>query len=138
MKFKSAEADWNDLVVTQMLDRLQGCVSDIDAWGFSIEPGENALIQKVIYTSRMQLRVLAMSAALSLCAVGAWSQDGNPDDKVAQKSAWLRLTPEQKTQVFQFAEPYKDYLRHAKSAGLSTVDLTRLAKRYYRSIATTA
>jgi aspartyl aminopeptidase len=76
----------------------------------------------------MQMKVLAVSVALGLCAAGAWAQDGNPDGKVASRSAWLMLTPEQKTQVFQFAEPYKDYLRHAKSAGLSTTEFIRLAK----------
>ena len=56
---------------------------------------------------------------------GQESDSGN--GKVAAKSAWLTLTPEQKTEVFQFAEPYKDYLRHAKSAALSAAELIRLA-----------
>src|SRR5271168_3700505 len=47
--------------------------------------------------------------------------------KVAAKSAWLTLTPEQKTEVMHFADPYKDYLRHAKSAELSDAELVRLA-----------
>lgn len=76
----------------------------------------------------MQIKTMAVSAALGLCVAGAWAQDGNPDGKVAAKSAWLQLSAEQKTQVFQFAEPYKDYLRHAKSAGLSTAELMRLAE----------
>jgi aspartyl aminopeptidase len=52
-----------------------------------------------------------------------------PEDtgKVAAKSAWLMLSPEQKTQTMEFAEPFKDYLRHAKSAALSDAELVRLA-----------
>ncbi len=38
------------------------------------------------------------------------------------------LSPEQKTQVFQFAEPYKSYLRQGKSAGLSTAEFLKLAR----------
>ena len=37
------------------------------------------------------------------------------------------LTPDQKTEVMHFADPYKDYLRHAKSAELSDAELVRLA-----------
>jgi hypothetical protein len=54
-------------------------------------------------------------------------KDAPPDaGKVAAKSAWLQLTPEQKTETMQFAEPFKDYLRHAKSAALSAAELIRL------------
>jgi aspartyl aminopeptidase len=55
---------------------------------------------------------------------------GAPADsgKVAAKSAWLMLTADQKSQVMRFAEPYKDYLRHAKSASLSARELMRLAR----------
>jgi aspartyl aminopeptidase len=47
--------------------------------------------------------------------------------QVAPKSAWLTVTPAQRTEVMQFAEPYKDYLRHAKSAALSAAEIIRLA-----------
>ena len=68
---------------------------------------------------------IVLMAASSVALLG---QDQlNLDGKVAAKSAWLTLTSEQKSQVFQFAEPYKDYLRHAKSAGLSTAEFLKLA-----------
>jgi aspartyl aminopeptidase len=64
---------------------------------------------------------------LSLCCSAQVKDPGTDLGKVATKSAWLTLTPEQKTQMFAFADPYKDYLRHAKSAALSETELTRLA-----------
>ena len=78
--------------------------------------------------NRRPLRILA---ALCLLSTAAFAQspdtNGNSDTgKVAARSAWLTITPEQKTQVFQFADPYKDYLRHAKSAALSAAELIRL------------
>ncbi|WP_263415857.1 zinc-binding metallopeptidase family protein [Terriglobus albidus] len=69
--------------------------------------------------------IFAPLAALPLAAQEA---SLNPDGKVAARSAWLTLTAQQKSDVFAFAEPYKDYLRHAKSAGLSTAEFLRLAK----------
>jgi aspartyl aminopeptidase len=57
------------------------------------------------------------------------SADPNPDSgKVAAKSAWLTLSAAQRVEVTRFAEPYKDYLRHAKSASLSDTELVRLAR----------
>jgi aspartyl aminopeptidase len=72
-----------------------------------------------------------LHSAFLLCALSATCcaqvKDTLTDSgKVAAKSAWLSLTPEQKTQTFAFAEPYKDYLRHAKSASLSESELIRL------------
>jgi hypothetical protein len=68
----------------------------------------------------MNLRRSAIAiAALTLAAIASQAQSPNTEadnGKVAAKSAWLMLTPEQKTQTLQFADPYKDYLRHAKSA----------------------
>lgn len=66
---------------------------------------------------------------LFLCAASLSAQvnDQTLDGKVAAKSAWLQLTPEQRTETMQFAEPFKDYLRHAKSAALSAAELIRLA-----------
>jgi aspartyl aminopeptidase len=64
---------------------------------------------------------------LSLSCSAQTKDGGNDAGKVAAKSAWLTLTAEQKSQVMQFAEPYKDYMRHAKSAALSAAELIRLA-----------
>ena len=66
-------------------------------------------------------------AALTLSCFAQTKDTGNEAGKVAAKSAWLTLTPDQKNQVMQFAEPYKDYMRHAKSAALSAAELIRLA-----------
>jgi aspartyl aminopeptidase len=67
-------------------------------------------------------------ASVATLPLAAQETPLNPDGKVAAKSAWLTLTPQQKSDVFAFADPYKDYLRHAKSAGLSTEEFLRLAK----------
>jgi aspartyl aminopeptidase len=64
--------------------------------------------------------------ALSLTCSAQAKDAGNDTGKVAAKSAWLTLTAEQKNQVMQFAEPFKDYMRHAKSAALSAAELMRL------------
>lgn len=74
-----------------------------------------------------------MCFALCVCLVSAscaaQAQDGAADaGKVAAKSAWLLLTPKQNAETFAFADPYKDYLRHAKSAALSEAELVRLAR----------
>jgi len=66
-------------------------------------------------------------AALSLTCSAQTKDAGSDAGKVAAKSAWLTLTPVQKGQVMQFAEPFKDYMRHAKSAALSAAELIRLA-----------
>lgn len=71
-------------------------------------------------------------AVLSLLSTLCFAQEPAPDSpadtgKVAAKSAWLMLTPAQKSEVMHFADPYKDYLRHAKSAELSDAELVRLA-----------
>src|SRR5580658_9194529 len=77
-------------------------------------------------------RSAAAAAVLATCLLSASGQEASPADtgndtgKVAAKSAWLTLTAEQKSQVMQFAEPYKDYMRHAKSAALSAAELIRL------------
>jgi aspartyl aminopeptidase len=73
-----------------------------------------------------------LHSAIFLCALSfscrAQVKDAVTDSgRVAAKSAWLSLTPEQRTQTFAFAEPFKDYLRHAKSASLSEAELIRLA-----------
>jgi aspartyl aminopeptidase len=74
-----------------------------------------------------------LHSALFLCILStsccAQVKDSGADTgKVAAKSAWLTLTPEQKSQTLEFAEPFKDYMRHAKSASLSEAELIRLAR----------
>jgi aspartyl aminopeptidase len=76
------------------------------------------------FSSRFSLFLTSCLFAASLSAQG---KEAPPDGKVAAKSAWLQLTPEQRTETMQFAEPFKDYLRHAKSAALSAAELIRLA-----------
>jgi aspartyl aminopeptidase len=58
------------------------------------------------------------------CGVAQEDESG----KVAPVSAWLTLSAGDRTAVMAFAEPYKDYLRHAKSAALSDAELVRLAR----------
>lgn len=74
-----------------------------------------------------RLYIAAVLVTLSLSCRAQTKDAGNDAGKVAAKSAWLTLTPDQKSQVMQFAEPYKDYMRHAKSAALSAAELIRLA-----------
>jgi aspartyl aminopeptidase len=62
-----------------------------------------------------------------LCSAQIKDQ-GTDSGKVAAKSAWVTLTAEQKAKTFEFAAPFKDYLRHAKSASLSATELIRLAQ----------
>jgi len=82
-----------------------------------------------MYLFLMMLRRTLALAAILLVPTLVLSQDSaaNPDGRVASKSAWLTLSTAQRDQVFRFAEPYKDYLRHAKSAALSARELSRLA-----------
>jgi len=68
-----------------------------------------------------------LACLLSVSCLGQSPDSQTEAGKVAAKSAWLSLTPDQKSQVMHFADPYKDYLRHAKSASLSDRELTRLA-----------
>lgn len=59
----------------------------------------------------------------------AQAKDGVADsEKVAAKSAWLTITAEQRAETLAFAEPFKEYLRHAKSAALSEAELIRLGR----------
>src|SRR5580698_3661673 len=74
----------------------------------------------------------SLQCALILCLpLALFAQESAPDEagRVAAKSAWLTLTPEQKTEVMHFADPYKDYLRQAKSAALSAAALSALAQQ---------
>jgi len=81
----------------------------------------------VVYSAMLFTRALHTAVILGLVvAVQGNGQDSGPG-KVAAKSAWLTLTPGQRAQTLAFADPYKDYLRHAKSASLSEAELIRLA-----------
>jgi len=71
--------------------------------------------------------VVTALIAASTCVAQQPSDSATDNGSVAAKSAWLTLTAGQKSEVMQFAEPYKDYLRHAKSATLSEAELERLA-----------
>jgi aspartyl aminopeptidase len=73
--------------------------------------------------SMVRLAIVVWMVAAPLLAQAPLDGDG----KVAAVSAWLTLTGEQRGEVGRFAEPYKDYLRHAKSAALSDAELVRLA-----------
>lgn len=76
----------------------------------------------------MSQRFFAAIALLAFAApLSAQTTPGNAEGRVAARSAWLQISPQQRNDVFRFAEPYKDYLRHAKSAGLSTAELMKLA-----------
>ena len=86
-------------------------------------------VDRELYSGmRFNLTLLSaiILAALSLFCSAQTKDMSNDTGKVATKSAWLTLTAEQKNQVMQFAEPYKDYMRHAKSAALSAAELIRL------------
>ncbi len=71
---------------------------------------------------------ITLICASSLAAVASDKTADADTGKVAAKSAWLTLNPSEKTEVFAFAGPYQDYLRHAKSAALSAAELARLAR----------
>ena len=81
-----------------------------------------------MFTNASLCFALAAASLSTLCIAQEPAPDLSSDSgKVADKSAWLTLTPDQKAEVMRFAEPYKDYLRHAKSAALSDLELVRLA-----------
>ena len=72
---------------------------------------------------RMAGVLVALALATGLAAgekpTGYWG---------SQKSAWERLGPGQKDEVFRFAEGYKSYLTISRSALTSTREILRLAK----------
>ncbi|MFC5862759.1 peptidase M18 [Acidicapsa dinghuensis] len=99
---------------------------------------ERSLIDALPVSSGMPhvhcAKLLALFVCVAALTFAAFAQeDERPSEaskdtgKVAAKSAWITLTPDQRTQVFAFAGPYKDYMRHAKSASLSDQELVRLA-----------
>jgi aspartyl aminopeptidase len=66
---------------------------------------------------------------VTISAQNTQSATPTPDSgKVAAKSAWLLLSQEERTSALKFAEDYKEYLRHAKSATMSEAELIRLAR----------
>jgi aspartyl aminopeptidase len=96
-----------------------------------LPPRNSMTARKAVYISAMRLpaflRFASFIFAASTFCLAQGKDTQNDTGKVAAKSAWLMLSADQKTQVLQFAEPFKDYLRHAKSAALSGAELTRLA-----------
>lgn len=61
-----------------------------------------------------------------LAATAATAQKGSVWD--SKKSSWLLLNPDQHAQVFRFADQYKQYMSVARTAELSTEEVTRQAK----------
>ena len=72
---------------------------------------------------RIAIALSALALAAGLAAeekpAGYWE---------SQKSAWERLLPGQKDEVFRFADGYKSYLTVSRSALTSTREVLRLAK----------
>jgi len=60
------------------------------------------------------------------CAIVA-AQEGSV--WAQKKSAWNLITPSQRTEVFAFAEEYKNYLRVARTAETSTQEVVRQARQ---------
>ena len=73
-----------------------------------------------------QLIMAAAMMAVTVLGLGEEKKSGGYWD--AKKSAWLGLTAAQKDQTFKFADDYKRYLDVARTAELSTREVTRLAK----------
>jgi aspartyl aminopeptidase len=70
-------------------------------------------------------------ASLLLILASSWISAKAQDDEGAwakKKSAWLLLTPPERSQVQEFAEDYKSYLTVARTAQGSTRDVIRRAK----------
>ncbi len=65
-------------------------------------------------------------ALVSIAMVSALAQDESVWR--SKKSGWQLLTPDQRKQVFQYAEDYKAYLRVARSALTSNREVIRQAK----------
>jgi aspartyl aminopeptidase len=74
--------------------------------------------------------MLRRVGVLILAAITAVASFAESEGSVwaTKKSAWLLLKPGQREQVFQFADEYKAYMRVAKTALASTIEVTRLAK----------
>ena len=74
--------------------------------------------------SRLSL-VFALAASTALCAPAALSQNDSAWSQ--KKSAWVLLSPAERTQATDFAEDYKSYLSVARSALASTSEVLRRA-----------
>ena len=75
------------------------------------------------------MRKLMMAVAvMAVAGLGLGEEKKSSGYWDAKKSAWLGLTPAQKDQTFKFADDYKRYLDVARTAELSTREVTRLAK----------
>jgi aspartyl aminopeptidase len=62
-----------------------------------------------------------------LLTAAAFAQDGSV--WATKKSAWQLLAPPQRAEAFRFADDFKAYIAVARSAQLSTREVTRLAKQ---------
>lgn len=85
----------------------------------------------VVYSATLSNRIVLFTVFHLILSVfcSAQAKDGVSDsEKVAAKSAWLTITAEQRAETLAFAEPFKEYLRHAKSAALSEAELIRLGR----------
>ncbi len=69
---------------------------------------------------------MAITLAGALLSLTTAAQDGSV--WTTKKSGWLLLNPDQRAEVFEFAERYKAYIRTAKSALTSTREVIRLAR----------
>jgi len=68
----------------------------------------------------------AVAGFLIAGGVLAGAQNGSVWE--TKKSGWLQLSPDQRAQVFHFADDYKQYMSEARSAELSTEAVVRQAK----------
>ena len=73
-------------------------------------------------------RVIASAVACLMICLNAVAQREKESVWDAKKSGWQLLTQSQRTEVFDFAEKYKSYLRVAKSALTSTREVLRMAR----------
>src|SRR5580698_11132341 len=70
--------------------------------------------------------VILIALGASLCPILSAQDEGDAWGK--KKSAWLLLTPTDRTQVQDFSEDYKNYLNIARSALGSTREVIRRAR----------
>jgi aspartyl aminopeptidase len=83
----------------------------------------------IVHRERKIMRKLLLSCAVLGCLISSTllaAQKGSAWD--AKKSGWLLLSADQRTQVFKFADEYKQYLSVARSAELSAREVIRQAR----------
>jgi aspartyl aminopeptidase len=76
-------------------------------------------------------RKFVFLVVLSLLVAGSFTLSSAQDDEgtwAKKKSAWLLLSPDDHSQVQQFAEDYKSYLKVARTALSSTREMIRRAR----------